>query len=111
MALLHPLEMDATDADGKSHKEFAINEVSLLRMTAQAAKLKFQSLQNPHGRIDLRRRFAGHLAGSTAYNLSAHGPILLINAKWLAHLICFFVIHICVFAGKCQSHFPRAGGR
>ena len=47
MTLLHPLEMDATDADGKSHKALAINEVSLLRMTAQAAKLKFQSTAKP----------------------------------------------------------------
>ena len=85
MTLLHPLEMDATDADGKSHKALAINEVSLLRMTAQAAKLEIS--------IDGKTRMDelicdGALlatpAGSTAYNLSAHGPILPIDAKLLA---------------------------
>lgn len=85
MAVLHPLEMTATDSDGKSHKALAINEVSLLRMTAQAAKLQIA--------IDGKMRMEeltcdGALiatpAGSTAYNLSAHGPILPIDAKLLA---------------------------
>lgn len=85
MTLLHPLEMDAKDADGKSHKALAINEVSLLRLTAQAAKLEIS--------IDGKTRMDelicdGALlatpAGSTAYNLSAHGPILPIDAKLLA---------------------------
>jgi NAD+ kinase len=85
MALLHPLEMTATDKDGKTHDALAINEVSLLRMTAQAAKLQIA--------IDGKTRMDeltcdGALiatpAGSTAYNLSAHGPILPIDAKLLA---------------------------
>lgn len=85
MALLHPLEMTAKDADGNSHKALAINEVSLLRMTAHAAKLQIS--------IDAKTRMEeltcdGALvatpAGSTAYNLSAHGPILPIDAKLLA---------------------------
>ena len=85
MTLLHPLEMTAKDADGNSHKALAINEVSLLRMTAQAAKLKIA--------VDGKTRMDelvcdGALlatpAGSTAYNLSAHGPILPIDAKLLA---------------------------
>lgn len=85
MAVLHPLEMTAIDKDGQTHKALAINEVSLLRMTAQAAKLQIA--------IDGKTRMEeltcdGALlatpAGSTAYNLSAHGPILPIDAKLLA---------------------------
>ena len=85
LSLLRPLKMTATDADGKTHEALAINEVSLLRMTAQAAKLKIT--------VDGRERMDelicdGALlatpAGSTAYNLSAHGPILPIDAKLLA---------------------------
>ncbi|MCH1568090.1 MAG: NAD kinase [Parvibaculales bacterium] len=85
LSLLRPLEMTAKDSDGKEHKALAINEVSLLRMTAQAAKLSIT--------IDGTQRMAelvcdGALvstpAGSTAYNLSAHGPILPIDAQLLA---------------------------
>jgi NAD+ kinase len=85
MTLLHPLEMEAKTANGETHSALAINEVSLLRMTAQAAKLKID--------IDGKTRMEelicdGALlatpAGSTAYNLSAHGPILPIDAQLLA---------------------------
>lgn len=85
LTLLRPLKMTALDAEGKTHEALAINEVSLLRMTAQAAKLTIS--------IDGRERMDelicdGALlatpAGSTAYNLSAHGPILPIDAKLLA---------------------------
>ncbi len=85
LALLRPLQMSATDTDGTVHTALAINEVSLLRMTAQAAKLQIT--------IDGTSRMEelicdGALvatpAGSTAYNLSAHGPILPIDAKLLA---------------------------
>lgn len=85
MTLLRPLVMTARDSDGKEHRALAINEVSLLRMTAQAAKLQIT--------VDGTQRLAelvcdGALvatpAGSTAYNLSAHGPILPIDAKLLA---------------------------
>ncbi len=82
---LHPLHMTATDKDGKEHHALAINEVSLLRQTRQAANLKIS--------IDGQMRLAdlacdGILlatpAGSTAYNLSAHGPIIPIKAEVLA---------------------------
>jgi NAD+ kinase len=85
MTLLHPLEMEAKTANRETHSALAINEVSLLRMTAQAAKLKID--------IDGKTRMEelicdGALlatpAGSTAYNLSAHGPILPIDAQLLA---------------------------
>jgi NAD+ kinase len=84
-AVIHPLRMTATDVEGNSHVALAINEVSLLRQTRQAAKLRIS--------IDGRLRL-GELAcdgalvstpaGSTAYNLSAHGPIIPLDAKVLA---------------------------
>jgi NAD+ kinase len=84
-AVIHPLRMTATDIHGKTHEALAINEVSLLRQTRQVAKLKIS--------IDGKLRLAelacdGALvstpAGSTAYNLSAHGPIIPLEAKVLA---------------------------
>ena len=80
-----PLSMTANTADGSEHNAIAINEVSLLRETHQAAKIKIS--------IDEKVRLEelvcdGVLlstpSGSTAYNLSAHGPILPINADVLA---------------------------
>jgi NAD+ kinase len=77
--------MRATTAKGKTSTLLAINEVSLLRQTSQTAKLKVS--------VDGKERLAelaadGILvatpAGSTAYNLSAHGPILPIGANLLA---------------------------
>ena len=85
MAEIHPLRMTATDREGRTHSALAINEVSLLRMGPQAAKLRIS--------VDGRERMAelvcdGALvstpAGSTAYNYSAHGPILPIGADILA---------------------------
>ena len=109
MTLLHPLEMDATDADGKSHKALAINEVSLLRMTA-AAKLEISI----DGKIRMDELICdGALlatpAGSTAYNLSAHGPILPIDANcWPSRRSRLSVrgAGAVRFAGKCQSDLP-----
>jgi NAD+ kinase len=82
---LHPLRMTATTASGETHESLAINEVSLLRETYQAAKLRIV--------IDGVERMAelicdGALvstpAGSTAYNLSAHGPIIPLGSDLLA---------------------------
>jgi NAD+ kinase len=84
-AVIHPLEMTATKANGDLWTLRAINEVSLLRQTSQTANLRIS--------VDGRERLAdlaadGVLvstpAGSTAYNLSAHGPILPIGANLLA---------------------------
>jgi NAD+ kinase len=83
--IIHPLRMRAQDRAGVMHQAMAINEVSLLRQGPQAAKLKIS--------VDGRQRMAelvcdGALvstpAGSTAYNFSAHGPILPIGADVLA---------------------------
>ncbi len=84
-AVINPLRMRATRADGDGVEALAINEVSILRAGPQAAKLRIL--------VDGRERLAelvadGALvstpAGSTAYNYSAHGPILPIGADILA---------------------------
>ena len=82
---IHPLSMRAVDADGAVHESLAINEVSLFRETYQAAKIRISI----DGKLRLEELNADGVlvatpAGSTAYNLSAHGPILPINAPLLA---------------------------
>ena len=85
ITVIHPLVMRARDAQGRSHEHRAINEVSLFRQSAQAAHLRIL--------IDGQERLAELVAdgvlvatpaGSTAYNLSAQGPIIPINAPLLA---------------------------
>lgn len=82
---IYPLEMHTTDADGREDCALAINEVSLLRQSYQAAKLRVEV----DGRVRLDELICDGLllstpAGSTAYNLSAHGPILPLEAPLLA---------------------------
>lgn len=83
--VINPLEMKATTADGKVVRALAINEVSLLRAGPQAAKLAI----HVDGKLRLDELVCdGALlctpAGSTAYNYSAHGPILPIGSDVLA---------------------------
>ena len=83
--VINPLAMTATAVDGSVHKALAINEVSLLRAGPQAAKLKISI----DGKVRMDELVCdGALvatpAGSTAYNYSAHGPILPIGADVLA---------------------------
>jgi len=84
-ALINPLSMRAVDAEGREHRELAINEVSLLRAGPQAAKLRISI----DGKVRMEELVCdGALvstpAGSTAYNYSAHGPILPIGSDVLA---------------------------
>lgn len=83
--VINPLSMKAEDQNGNLHEALAINEVSLLRAGPQAAQLRIS--------VDGRQRLEllvcdGALvatpAGSTAYNYSAHGPILPIGSDVLA---------------------------
>lgn len=85
IARLHPLRMHATLANGTEHEALAINEVSLLRETYQAAKIRISI----DGKIRMTELSCDGVlvstpAGSTAYNLSAQGPIIPIDAALLA---------------------------
>ncbi|MBN9056108.1 NAD kinase [Shinella sp. PSBB067] len=80
-----PLEMVTGDASGQERRALAINEVYLFRQSYQAAKLRV----SVDGRVRLEELICDGLllatpAGSTAYNLSAHGPILPLEAPLLA---------------------------
>lgn len=82
---IHPLGVTTTRVDGKKHLARAINEISLLRQTHQTAKVKISI----DGKVRMEELICDGLlvstpAGSTAYNLSAYGPILPINSPLLA---------------------------
>jgi NAD+ kinase len=83
--VLHPLEMTARDEHGGHHRALAFNEVSLLRESRQAAKLRV----SVDGVVRIEELMADGIlvatpVGSTAYNLSAHGPIIPLGAGVLA---------------------------
>ncbi|MBL8565934.1 MAG: NAD kinase [Hyphomicrobiaceae bacterium] len=82
---IHPLSMIATDKAGREHVGLGINEVSVFRERFQAAKLQI----SVDGKVRLHELICDGVlvatpAGSTAYNLSADGPILPISSPLLA---------------------------
>ncbi|MBV9289122.1 MAG: NAD kinase, partial [Hyphomicrobiales bacterium] len=84
-SVIHPLATRALDVHGKETTARAINEVSLLRQTYQAAKLSIEVDEA----VRLSELIADGIlvatpAGSTAYNLSANGPILPLDAPLMA---------------------------
>ncbi|MEM1266142.1 MAG: NAD kinase [Pseudomonadota bacterium] len=85
LAEIHPLRMRATTETGETQEALAINEVSFLRAGPQAARLRI----SVNGQVRMSELVCdGAListpAGSTAYNYSAHGPILPIGSNILA---------------------------
>ena len=85
MVTISPLEMKVVNSQGNKNKFLAINEVSILRQSRQAASL---SIQIGSKKIIKKLIADGVLvstpAGSTAYNLSVHGPILNLHSKKLS---------------------------
>ncbi|GBQ33492.1 NAD kinase [Acetobacter fabarum] len=83
-ATLHPLRMTATTSSNETHEALALNDVYLFRQTRQAAKLRI----DVDGLVRVPELICdGALlatpAGSTAYNLSAHGPIVPLSGNLL----------------------------
>jgi NAD+ kinase len=84
-ATIHPLRMTAETLSGETVEAMAINEVSLIRQTAQAARLGITIDGNERmDRLICDGIMVATPAGSTAYNLSAHGPIIPIGSGVLA---------------------------
>ena len=84
-APIHPLRMTATNADGGAHNALAINEVSLIRQTHNAAHIRVEV----DGKHQVEELVCDGIllatpVGSTAYNLSAHGPVVPLGAGLLA---------------------------
>ncbi|MDB9915880.1 NAD kinase [Alphaproteobacteria bacterium] len=83
--IVHPLEMVAVDSKNNKYIELAINEVSIFRRTHQSAIISIKVDETERlNELTCDGVMVATPVGSTAYNLSAHGPILPIGSEILA---------------------------
>lgn len=83
--VVHPIELTATDRSGREHRELAINEIALLRASPQSARLALAvDGETVLDELTGDGVIVSTSAGSTAYNRSAGGPVIPLDAELLA---------------------------
>ena len=83
--IVHPLEMLVSDVENNEYKEMAVNEVSIFRSTHQSAMISIKMDETERlSELTCDGIMVATPVGSTAYNLSAHGPIIPIDSEILA---------------------------
>ena len=83
--IVHPLEMLVSDVENNEYKEMAVNEVSIFRSTHQSAMISIKIDETERlNELTCDGIMVATPVGSTAYNLSAHGPIIPIDSEILA---------------------------